>query len=118
MLFEEFRSFFTEEQKKSPLVNLFCSSLGYGIAAAVTNPFDVVKTRRQIQTSNPELFNYSSGIDCARKILRHEGPKAFLDGVTGRVAWLVPRCALAMTGFEYFYKRFASAEPAAAEESF
>ena len=75
-----------------------------GLAAALTNPFDVVKTRRQVQMSNPELFNYKSGWDCASKILKREGPMAFMDGLSGRVAWLLPRCALAMTGFEYFMR--------------
>ena len=29
------------------------------------------------------------------------GPWAFFDGLPARVAWLLPRCALAMTGYEF-----------------
>ena len=101
---------FPEEQQENTLVQLGSASLGYGIAAAMTNPFDVVKTRRQVQASNPELFNYSSGLDCAKQMLKKEGPMAFMDGVSGRVGWLLPRCALAMTSFEYFLKVLADNE--------
>ena len=69
------------------------------------NPFDVIKTRRQIQASNPKLFNYTSAIDCAKQLMAKEGPMAFFDGLSGRVAWLLPRCAFAMTGFEYVYAK-------------
>eukprot|EP00944_MAST-04C_sp_MAST-4C-sp1_P003467 g3467.t1 len=95
---------FPKEQQDNAVVQLGCSSLGYGLAAALTNPFDVVKTRRQVQASNPELFNYTSGVDCARKILKHEGPMAFMDGLSGRIGWLLPRCAIAMTAFEFFLR--------------
>ena len=95
---------FPKEQQDNAAVQLGCSSLGYGLAAALTNPFDVVKTRRQVQASNPELFNYTSGIDCARKILQKEGPMAFMDGLSGRIGWLLPRCAIAMTSFEFFLR--------------
>ena len=45
-------------------------------------------------------FDYTGAVDCAKKILHREGPMAFLDGLPARVAWLLPRCALAMAGFE------------------
>jgi hypothetical protein len=86
--------------------NLVCSLAGYGLAGAVTNPFDVVKTRIQVAQSNPELFNYQGshelirGLDAARQMLAKEGPLAFLAGISGRVGWLAPRCALAVTAFE------------------
>lgn len=101
---------FPEEMQSNPIVQLGSASLGYGVAAAITNPFDVVKTRRQVQASNPELFNYTSAWDCAKKILRSEGPWAFMDGVSGRIAWLLPRCALAMTGFEYFLRALSDSK--------
>mgnify|MGYP001422276291 CR=1 FL=1 len=92
------------EKYTSDASNFSCSALAYSSSAALTNGFDVVKTRRQVQTSNPELFNYKSSWDCALKIAKHEGPKAFFDGVSGRVFWLMPRCAIAMTSYEYISK--------------
>ena len=101
---------FPKEQQDSVPVQLASASLGYGVAAAITNPFDVVKTRRQVQASNPELFNYKSGVDCFKKILQKEGPMALMDGVSGRIGWLLPRCALAMTGFEFFLRKLSEGE--------
>ena len=39
---------FSPELQHSSAVQLGCSAAGYGIAAAITNPFDVVKTRMQV----------------------------------------------------------------------
>ena len=85
--------------------NFMCALVGYGGAGLVTNPFDVVKTRVQVQMSNPELFNYEGshellrGLDCAKKMLANEGITAFAHGVSGRVLWLAPRCAIAFAAF-------------------
>ena len=79
------------------------SMAGYACAAFVTTPADVVKTRIQVQKSNPELFNYTGAIDCAGQILRKEGIAAFFAGWGGRVGWLTPRCAMAITSFETIY---------------
>ena len=55
---------------------------------------------------SPELFNYKGshelirGLDAARQMMAKEGPLAFLSGISGRVGWLAPRCALAVTAFE------------------
>jgi solute carrier family 25 aspartate/glutamate transporter 12/13 len=76
------------------------SMAGYAAAAFVTTPADVVKTRIQVQASNPEIFNYKGPIDCARQILAKEGLGAFFSGWAGRVGWLTPRCAMAITSFE------------------
>jgi hypothetical protein len=46
------------------------------------------------------MFNYSGTLDIIQKTLKHEGAAAFFDGCLGRVAWLTPRCALAITAFE------------------
>ena len=99
--YNEVKKLVPETQRESSIMDLACSAFGFGFAATVTNPFDVIKTRRQIQASNPALFNYTSAIDCARQLLQKEGAGAFFDGLSGRVGWLLPRCALAMTGFEY-----------------
>ena len=103
--YKECKKLVPADYQDSTFSHLTCSALGYGFAATITNPFDVVKTRRQIQQSNPKLFNYTSAIDCAKQLMAKEGPAAFFDGLSGRVGWLLPRCALAMTGFEYIFAR-------------
>jgi solute carrier family 25 protein 39/40 len=108
-LYNEFKPMFPKDTGLSETTsNLICSSAGYAISAVVTTPFDVIKTRKQIQTSNPELFNYTGAFDILQKTLKHEGAIALFDGCAGRVAWLTPRCALAMTFFEIFAKALSN----------
>ena len=104
MFYNEFKMLVPDVLKESLSSKLICSTLGYSLAAAVTNPFDVVKTRRQVQMSNPEVFNYKSGVDCFMQMVRNEGVSALMAGVTGRIGWLTPRCAIAMTSYEAIMK--------------
>ena len=69
-------------------------------ASVVTCPLDVVKTRMQVQASNPELFKFVGAVDCARQVLRREGGAAFFAGVGARCAWLTPRYAISITLYE------------------
>ena len=89
-----------EQPPPSLALSVGSGALAPALAAVVTNPADVVKTRIQVQKSNPELFAYDGAIDCFLKILKHEGPAALFDGVSGRVGWLAPRCAIAITAFQ------------------
>ena len=100
-LYNEFKKYVPAEQQGAGS-NLACSSAGYAISAFITTPFDVIKTRQQVQTSNPELFNYNGPLDILKQVVRKEGMRALFDGWSGRVAWLTPRCAIAMTAFETF----------------
>merc|ERR1711935_1295240 len=86
---------------------------GYAIASAITNPFDVVKTRIQVQTSNPEMFHYKGGWDCFTQIVRNEGVLALMDGVVGRVMWLTPRCGIALTVYGMLSEAFSPKDPEA-----
>jgi hypothetical protein len=35
------------------------------------------------------------------QLIKNEGIQGYFSGVTGRVSWLTPRCALALTSYEY-----------------
>ncbi|PNI26841.1 SLC25A22 isoform 30, partial [Pan troglodytes] len=68
-------------EEKSPFYVSFLAGCVAGSAAAVAvNPCDVVKTRLQSLQRGVNEDTYSGILDCARKILRHEGPLAFLKG--------------------------------------
>ena len=71
------------------------------IAAAVTNPMDLVKTRLQIAASNPGIFDYTGSFDAFVKISKREGPAALLDGAFSRVLVLTPRLSIAMLSYEF-----------------
>ena len=103
MLYNEFKPMVPSSimEEHPVLGDLAASAAGYAIAAFVTTPFDVIKTRKQVQTSNPELFNYNGAFDILSKTVKNEGAGALFDGWMARVGWLAPRCSLAMTSFAY-----------------
>lgn len=74
-------------------------ALAGGIAAAVTNPLDVVKTRLQTQPGGVERM-YTGVFDCMRRVVREEGWGALGRGVGARVAWVAPSSAIVLAVFE------------------
>uniref|UniRef100_A0A8C5UY45 Solute carrier family 25 member 22 n=1 Tax=Microcebus murinus TaxID=30608 RepID=A0A8C5UY45_MICMU len=66
-----------------------------GAAAVAVNPCDVVKTRLQSLQRGVNEDTYSGFLDCARKILRHEGPSAFLKGAYCRALVIAPLFGIA-----------------------
>ena len=51
LFYERLKSTFPPSQRDTLVVQLPCATVAYGVAAALTNPLDVVKTRRQVQSS-------------------------------------------------------------------
>ncbi|KAM9221941.1 mitochondrial glutamate carrier 1 isoform 2-T2 [Dugong dugon] len=82
--------------EKSPFYVSFLAGCVAGSAAAVAvNPCDVVKTRLQSLQRGVHEDTYSGFLDCARKILRHEGPSAFLKGAYCRALVIAPLFGIA-----------------------
>ncbi|KAK2494020.1 hypothetical protein MC885_001038 [Smutsia gigantea] len=82
--------------EKSPFYVSFLAGCVAGSAAAVAvNPCDVVKTRLQSLQRGLNEDTYSGFLDCARKILRHEGPSAFLKGAYCRALVIAPLFGIA-----------------------
>ncbi|XP_063486961.1 mitochondrial glutamate carrier 1 isoform X2 [Symphalangus syndactylus] len=83
-------------EEKSPFYVSFLAGCVAGSAAAVAvNPCDVVKTRLQSLQRGVNEDTYSGILDCARKILRHEGPSAFLKGAYCRALVIAPLFGIA-----------------------
>uniref|UniRef100_A0A8C8ZBM6 Mitochondrial glutamate carrier 1 n=1 Tax=Prolemur simus TaxID=1328070 RepID=A0A8C8ZBM6_PROSS len=83
-------------EEKSPFYVSFLAGCVAGSAAAVAvNPCDVVKTRLQSLQRGVHEDTYSGFLDCARKILRHEGPSAFLKGAYCRALVIAPLFGIA-----------------------
>ncbi|KAJ2632320.1 S-adenosylmethionine transporter, partial [Coemansia sp. RSA 1287] len=66
-----------------------CGSVAGGIAAAVTTPLDVVKTRVMLSTKgvgqSPE---YSGIVATLSRIAREEGARALFSGIVPRTVWI------------------------------
>ncbi|KAJ2084248.1 S-adenosylmethionine transporter [Coemansia sp. RSA 988] len=68
-----------------------CGSIAGGIAAAVTTPLDVVKTRVMLSTKQKGLhqgLEYSGIISTLSRIAREESPRALFSGVVPRTVWI------------------------------
>uniref|UniRef100_A0A8P4G9J4 Solute carrier family 25 member 22a n=1 Tax=Dicentrarchus labrax TaxID=13489 RepID=A0A8P4G9J4_DICLA len=64
-------------------------------AAVAVNPVDVIKTRLQSLNRGSTEDTYSGVTDCIRKILRNEGPSAFLKGAYCRALVIAPLFGIA-----------------------
>ncbi|KAJ1742993.1 Carrier protein, mitochondrial [Coemansia sp. RSA 1290] len=81
----------------------FCSGASSGvIAATLTTPFDVAKTRRQVQNSahaKPGHVQYTLA-HIVRQIAATEGVKGLFAGLTPRLMKVVPSCAIMISTYE------------------
>ncbi|KAI9530659.1 hypothetical protein NQZ68_000149 [Dissostichus eleginoides] len=84
------------EDPAVPFYWSFMSGCLAGCIAAVTvSPFDVVKTRLQSLKKGANEETYNGVLDCIRKILRKEGPGAFLKGASCRALVIAPLFGIA-----------------------
>ncbi|XP_036386548.1 mitochondrial glutamate carrier 1-like isoform X1 [Megalops cyprinoides] len=80
----------------APFYWSFLSGCAAGSTAAVAvNPCDVIKTRLQSLTKGANEETYSGVVDCFSKILRKEGPSAFLKGAGCRALVIAPLFGIA-----------------------
>jgi solute carrier family 25 S-adenosylmethionine transporter 26 len=91
--------------------------LSGGVAAAVTTPLDVVKTRLMTQAGRPgggggggtgRERRYTGWLDAMRRIAAEEGPGALLAGVRPRVLWISLGGAVFFGAFEEFRRRLGA----------
>ncbi|KAM9409107.1 solute carrier family 25 member 55a [Pholidichthys leucotaenia] len=83
-------------EQSSPFYWAFLSGCAAGSAAAVAvNPCDVVKTRLQSLNKGASEETYSGVMNCVSKILRKEGPSAFLKGAGCRALVIAPLFGIA-----------------------
>ena len=87
------------------VANTFASA---AVAAAATNPIDVIKTRLQVAGANPEVFDYRGPLDCLVKLLRAEGPSALFAGLVGRFMYTGPAFALFLPTYDLLKELYAS----------
>lgn len=83
-------------EESVPFYWSFMSGCLAGCVAAVTvSPCDVVKTRLQSLKKGANEETYNGIVDCVRKILKKEGPGAFLKGASCRALVIAPLFGIA-----------------------
>lgn len=86
----------------SATINFTSGILGAGLATAITNPFDAIKTRIQLRPRD-----YRNAIQAGRKMVREDGFKSLLDGLGLRMSRKALSSALAWTVYEDLIRRTA-----------
>ncbi|PBP27031.1 putative solute carrier family 25 member 38 [Diplocarpon rosae] len=84
----------------SASINFGSGILAAGLATALTNPFDAIKTRIQLQPRE-----YHNIVHAGRKMVAEEGFKSLLDGLGLRMGRKAVSSALAWTLYEELIRR-------------
>lgn len=96
----------------SAFATSFASGAGAGmVAACITTPFDVIKTRMQIALYSTSEGAPAAGIaETVAHIVRHEGAGALSAGMATRIVKVAPACAIMVSSYE-MGKRFFTRPP-------
>ncbi|CZT43041.1 hypothetical protein WAI453_002874 [Rhynchosporium graminicola] len=84
----------------SASINFGSGILAAGLATALTNPFDAIKTRIQLQPRE-----YHNIVHAGRKMIRQDGFKSLFDGLGIRMGRKAVSSALAWTLYEELIRR-------------
>jgi len=88
-------SFDASSAGTSAAMNASSGVIAAGLATAITNPFDAVKTRLQLMPGK-----YGNMVKATRMMLKEDGLKAFFDGLGLRMGRKAISSALAWTVYE------------------
>jgi len=96
-------------------ISFTCGAISGTLAAIVTQPFDLVKTQRQITLgevgngAHNFQVNETSTINIIRRLIQTQGYKSIFAGLTPRVVKVAPACATMIATYDYlknfFHKR-------------
>ena len=88
-----------QQQQLPAWVIAGCSATSAAAAAIVTHPFDVVKTRLQVLSAQPQHAGLTA-LQVATQQLQREGLGSFFHGLTPRLLNIAPGCALSWALYE------------------
>eukprot|EP00803_Ostreobium_quekettii_P000592 evm.model.scf_649.1 EVM.evm.TU.scf_649.1 scf_649:5955-12306(+) len=99
--YESCKKLMGSEEEDGLMIQLTAGAIAGGMAAGVTNPLDVVKTRLQTQgVTSATTYNRSAVIPTMKQIAREEGPRALWRGLKPRVMFHVPAAAICWGTYE------------------
>merc|ERR1719300_1109083 len=91
----------TKHLPQTTTLHLGTTFMAGAIAAFITAPVDLVKTRMQVRGANPEIFCFDTVPGCVKYVYNNEGgARGFFAGAQGRVLWLGSRMMLFVTLYE------------------
>lgn len=79
---------------------ILCGGVAGSTAALFTTPFDVVKTRVQLQALSP-VSKYEGVLHALKEIFRQEGLHGLYRGLTPRLAMYISQGAIFFTSYEF-----------------
>ena len=88
------------KSRNSVPINFVSGVLAAGLATAITNPFDAIKTRLQLMPGK-----YGNMIKAGRQMVEGDGVKSLFDGLGLRLGRKVISSALAWTLYEELIRR-------------
>lgn len=94
---------------------LLAGCIAGGISASSTTPFDVVKTRLQVEARKGQA-TYSGIMDCLGQVYKQEGPKALFKGVVPRVVRSSPQFGVTLLAYEFLQRFVQPKEESQKEE--
>ncbi|KAI8330985.1 mitochondrial carrier domain-containing protein [Chlamydoabsidia padenii] len=89
-LYEYFKRVYASHYGRpaEPYQAALCGSVAGGIAAAITTPLDVCKTRIMLSSKNQNIQQYTGILSTMKRVAAEEGPRALLSGLGPRVMWI------------------------------
>jgi len=84
--------------------NAAMGCLASATAVCVMIPMDTIKTRLVTQLNYPDLIPYKGIVDCAIRISKEEGVRAFYRGLTPRLCSVVPMIGIQFGVYEFMKK--------------
>eukprot|EP00967_Tisochrysis_lutea_P153449 scaffold302848_cov35-Tisochrysis_lutea.AAC.4 len=92
-MYEGLKKYWAREQgsETTPIQGAICGSMSGSVAAALTCPLDVVKTRMMLGSKSASGELYQGTLSSLRTIVFEEGPAALFKGIGPRVGWISVR---------------------------
>lgn len=112
-LLEHYRPILSRKIDRAPtsfMVNFIVGSLSGGFAAAVTLPFDVVKTQNQVELGNTKFAKQKSLSvgESLMAIWLKSGTKGLFAGFAPRLMRVMPACGIMLSTYEVLKRVLAS----------
>jgi len=100
--YERLRSLLMPKNKNHDHLTHIIAGAGAGAAsAAITNPLDVIKTRIQTQDPDHIQIKYRGFFSTLSTIIREEGYRGFIKGMTPRMLFNMPSAAICWGTYEF-----------------